>query len=156
MKLDNIPKAALQAELKRRELEAEKAKYSKVDARLLAQRIAENYGRPEGLWEITTEGDCEGRTVNQLGIEYGNIFDLAKKYSGHCMYSLRFEKAKSVAMNPEKKEVNISLGIDSGTWNEPAVLLPDAFTEWMYYNPSDCVASIEPGGAFSSVKVVFK
>lgn len=158
MRLDNIPKAALQAELKRRELEAEKTKYSKAEAAVISQRIAEYYGRPEALWEITTEGDCEGRTINSLGIEYGNIFDLARKYSGHCMYSLRFERAKSVVKNPETKEVHVSLGIDSGTWKDPAVLLPDIFREWMMFNPPDCVASIEPstGGGTGSVKVVFK
>ena len=46
---------------------------------------------PVGLWHVTTEGDCEGRSVKDLGYHKGHIIDIAHKLSGENYYSLHFE-----------------------------------------------------------------
>ena len=50
---------------------------------------------PVGWWKVTTEGDCEGRSTNQLGTHYGHVVEIALSITGGCGYSFRFEKAKS-------------------------------------------------------------
>lgn len=47
---------------------------------------------PVGWWKVTTEGDCEGRTTEQLGTHYGHVAEIA--FSLGCAYSLRFEKGR--------------------------------------------------------------
>ncbi len=80
----------------------------------------EKMGSPIGWWNVTTEGDCEGRTTNQLGDHYGHIAEIALSMKGGG-YSLRFVKAQEpngVYGSPEdhhkirklaRKAVNISL-----------------------------------------------
>ena len=76
---------------------------------------------PVGWWKVTTEGDCEGRSTDQLGTHYGHVAEIAFSIKGGCGYSFRFEKAdgpSGVYGSPEdhhkerqvvRKKVNISL-----------------------------------------------
>lgn len=61
------------------------------------------------LYIVKTEGDCEGRTTQNLGIWEGSISDIALHLADKCIYSLQFEK---VVFNkpgrPTKSEVSIS------------------------------------------------
>jgi len=50
------------------------------------------WGNPYGVWRISTEGDCEGRTVNVLATRKGHIADLARIYERDKMYTLTFTK----------------------------------------------------------------
>ena len=34
----------------------------------MTEKLAESYKKAYGFWEVTTEGDCEGRSVSRLGI----------------------------------------------------------------------------------------
>ncbi len=73
---------------------------------------------PVGLWKITTEGDCEGRTIDHIATEEGHIGDLALKYAGYAMYQLNFTKAYGTPRPPkERNQVMISLDIKSKTWD---------------------------------------
>lgn len=45
---------------------------------------------PFGSWEVTTEGDVEGRTVHRLGIYHGHVAVVALHLAKHPGYSLRF------------------------------------------------------------------
>jgi hypothetical protein len=47
---------------------------------------------PVGWWTITTEGDCEGRSITKLGTRYGHVAEIAFGLPC-CGYSFRFEKA---------------------------------------------------------------
>ena len=71
-------------------------------------------------WHVTTEGDCEGRTVTDLGIHTGFIDDIAFKLGSKAYYSLKFKRVSDVLeKKPDPKPVNavsIQLDIDSGTW----------------------------------------
>lgn len=74
----------------------------------------------EGLWHVTTEGDCEGRSTKDLGTHYGRIDDIAFALGDQGGYSLRFDSVDARgwgAANPNRQTVNISLGIESKTWD---------------------------------------
>lgn len=43
------------------------------------------------LYKVTTEGDCEGRSTNNLGIWHGAIADIAFHLADRMFYSLNFE-----------------------------------------------------------------
>jgi hypothetical protein len=45
---------------------------------------------PIGWWRVTTEGDCEGRTTNDLGVFYGHVAEIAFAKRKHGGYSLNF------------------------------------------------------------------
>lgn len=47
---------------------------------------------PVGWWKVTTEGDCEGRSIDQLGTHYGHIAEIAFGLERGGGYSLTFEK----------------------------------------------------------------
>jgi hypothetical protein len=49
---------------------------------------------PVGWWKVTTEGDVEGRSTDQLGTHYGHVVEIAMSLPRGGCYSLRFEKAK--------------------------------------------------------------
>lgn len=73
---------------------------------------------PIGIWHVTTEGDCEGKTTRDLGIHRGHVGDIAMMLAGSCCYGLNF---KPVAQDSPKAAktatTNIALDIGSGTWD---------------------------------------
>lgn len=46
----------------------------------------------EIIWQVTTEGDCEGRSVKNLGYFVGGVDEIAMHLANQCSYSLRFNK----------------------------------------------------------------
>ena len=80
-----------------------------------------NWKSPVGCWEVTTEGDVEGRTVKKLGLWSGHIVDIAFALAPQSSYKLTFQHALDgnpvTSLNPKTKEVHIALSIESGTWN---------------------------------------
>lgn len=113
MDIQNASIADLQAEITRR-------KKATRDIGKMVRTINETIGSPVGAWLITTEGDCEGRTTQTLGVEQGHILDLARKYGRMAMYGLKFKRQANI---PEEKgvlptdTVHIQLDINSGTWD---------------------------------------
>lgn len=83
-------------------------------------RVMVPWKSPVGLWKVTTEGDCEGRSTKNLGIHRGHIADIAHRLGGHNMYSLNFQPANEndlkVSDRPVEK-VHIQLDISSKTWD---------------------------------------
>lgn len=81
------------------------------------------YSKPYGRWQVSTEGDCEGKTILNLGIHEGFIDEIAR-YLAESIgsgYSLTFARlpdqtSTDYTLAKEVKEVHITLGIDSGTW----------------------------------------
>ena len=43
-----------------------------------------------GRWRVTTEGDCEGRSVRDLGVHEGHVADIAAVLAPLTGYSLHF------------------------------------------------------------------
>lgn len=82
--------------------------------------LTKDYDSPYGIWKVTTEGDCEGRTSKLLGFYEGYIDEIALALADKCMYSLEFEhfelnKLKSYI--PKSKSVSVTLSIKSRTWD---------------------------------------
>lgn len=75
---------------------------------------------PIGVWKVTTDGDCEGRSTKTIGVFEGHVVDIALQLSKQACYSLRF----SPVANPEVMcdgissgdNVSLVLDIKSGTW----------------------------------------
>ena len=84
------------------------------------------YNNLHGLWEVTTEGDCEGRSVKRLGLHFGWVDDIARALAPQTYYSLKFSKKdptseKHRQHSKETTTANIKLDIDSDSWD----LTPD-------------------------------
>lgn len=91
-----------------------------------------------GLWRVTTEGDCEGRSVRDLGTYEGHIDDIAFKLASQAYYSLRFSVVNPSmrSMVPTGTKVQISLDIDTvtGTWDLHGKERAKAFAHWFKRN----------------------
>lgn len=74
-----------------------------------------------GVFKVTTEGDCEGRTTRDLGTYEGYVDEIAFALADKCYYSLEFHKINpeefKLDMIPKRKSVDIHFDIDSGTWD---------------------------------------
>lgn len=83
------------------------------------KKNAAAYKNPYGVWQVTTEGDCEGKSVRNLGIHEGYIDDIAFALAGKEYYSLQFRAVDphELDMTPKKNTVSVSLDIDSDTWD---------------------------------------
>lgn len=83
-----------------------------------------------GLWRVTTEGDCEGRSTKNLGVFEGNLDDIAFSLASGAYYSLHFEEVKPEEIKrPTSKTVNVTL-----SWNTFNLDGPDrvkAFSKWL-------------------------
>lgn len=65
-----------------------------------------------GVWEFSTEGDCEGRATKKLGKFTGNLFDGIKQYGSQSYYTLsckRVDYVSSIEKSPEKKRVHFKV-----------------------------------------------
>jgi len=83
----------------------------------MADKDEEKYLNPVGYWEVTTDGDCEGRSQRHLGTWYGHWVDIAFHLADRQFYQLKFEKIERPEVyDPVKTEVNVMFNIDSGTW----------------------------------------
>ena len=72
-----------------------------------------------GTFKVTTEGDCEGKSIRHLGTFTGYIDEIAFALADKCYYSLNFSLVppEELDMTPRRDTVNVTLNIDSGTWN---------------------------------------
>lgn len=71
-----------------------------------------------GLWHVTTEGDCEGRSTKDLGLHQGYLEAIAFALAPLAYYGLRFSRAVVSEHHERKAEaVNVSLDIGTKTWD---------------------------------------
>ena len=64
----------------------------------------------DGLWKVTTEGDVEGRTINDLGTYFGNISEIALHLADKAYYGLNFRKVEPIDKYiPSKNAVHVSI-----------------------------------------------
>ena len=75
-----------------------------------------------GTFNVTTEGDSEGRSTRKLGTFTGYLDELAFALADKCMYSLEFTRhvPSELDMTPKRDSVNVRLSYDSETWDIPA------------------------------------
>jgi hypothetical protein len=119
---------------------------------LESNQLNDNIGFPVGVWSVSTEGDCEGRTTRDLGIYYGHVAEISFYLRNKREYSLRFSPSKTNIIDakdvkkllsedlakPFEATTSISLDIKSGTWpsdlnpkDRPAVI-----QAWLEQAPS--------------------
>lgn len=81
--------------------------------------MREDYKELSGTWKVTTEGDCEGRSTQILGVYTGYVDEIALHLAHRCFYSLNFTKveAESVSLPKNKNSVSVSFNIESKTWD---------------------------------------
>lgn len=82
--------------------------------------LTKNYDSPYGIWKVTTEGDCKGKTSDLLGFYEGYIDEIALALADKCMYSLEFkhfELNKLKSRIPKNNFVSVTLDIESNTWD---------------------------------------
>jgi hypothetical protein len=100
------------------DLRAELARRAKV-REAMPVKFKGNYNDPVGIWQVTTEGDCEGKSVRNLGAFEGHIVDIAYALADQCYYTLTFKRTVPVPEKPKKRptKTTIALDIDSGSWD---------------------------------------
>jgi DNA-directed RNA polymerase subunit RPC12/RpoP len=82
--------------------------------------LPEQYKSTFGVWNVTTEGDCEGKSIKNLGQYEGHIDEIALYLADKCYYSLCFrptQKPETITLNPTRESTNIMLDISSKTWD---------------------------------------
>jgi hypothetical protein len=75
------------------------------------------YSNTYGTWQVQTEGDCEGRTVKNLGTFTGHVDEIALHLADQAMYGLRFKAVENIKVfKPSLPSVNVSFCIESNDW----------------------------------------
>ena len=82
----------------------------------------EDYQNPYGYWHVTTEADVEGRITRDLGVFEGYLDEIAFRLASESFYSLQFTRFEFTDLNKfcitsKAKTVQVTLDIDSGTWD---------------------------------------
>ena len=120
--------------------------------------MTNSYDSSYGLWKVTTEGDCEGKTTINLGIYEGNISDIAFYLKNKCEYSLRFTPVKVIEIDScdvnHYGHVNVSLDIRSGTWDMSCQDRANYFKILLNTENREHIITVEPGQYYASVKLV--
>ena len=106
-----------------------------------------------GLWDVTTEGYCEGRSTRHLGVHQGHFDEVALKFADKAYYGLCLKWVDPVAhdgLRPTASRVQVSMGIDTGTWNIHGQDRIDAFKRFLKGRP----VTVEDGLYHACVQVV--
>ncbi len=108
------------------------------------------YENAYGMWEVTTEGDCEGKSVRRLGVYKGYIDEIAFALADQCYYSLEFapfDFSEIPVPKSVRDRVNINFDIGSGTWDMSA----DARKEFFSAVLSDRKVAVGEGSSYAAV-----
>lgn len=98
------------------------------------------------IWEVTTEGDVEGKTTVSLGLFQGNPVDIALFLGKKSYYQLQFKKPKNLEVTIVTKEdrqsetVYVYKGIGSAVSRE----------DWALYAKNNKV-SLKEGNYYESL-----
>lgn len=80
------------------------------------KNINNDYLNPYGIWEVTTEADCEGWGVHKIGIYEGYLDEIALHLADKVYYSLTLKKIvpeKIEKFTPKAKSIYVSFAYDS-------------------------------------------
>jgi hypothetical protein len=108
------------------------------------------YKTTYGLWQVTTEGDVEGKSTTQLGTHEGYIDEIALHLADKQFYGLTFKQIKPIEkFEPTRSKVNVQLAIDSGTWDTGREQLAAEMREFFADRP----VHIEPCNYYASFTI---
>lgn len=107
-----------------------------------------------GTWTVTTEGDEEGRTVQNLGVFEGWLDEIAFHLAEKCYYSLKFKRVepRNINYRVTKKEVSVGFDIESGTWD----MTPQARADMVQamFNQQERSVRVKAGGGYAGFTLV--
>ena len=114
-----------------------------------------DFDNPIGLWEVTTEGDVEGRSTKTLGTFEGHIVDIALNLRTQCYYSLTFKKTKVNVFSkpPKNAKVSIVLDINSGTWDMDPETRAMSIENFLKKGKANVNYSVLPNNYYASVLI---
>lgn len=108
------------------------------------------YKNTYGTWQVTTEGDVEGRSTKPLGFFTGHVDEIALYLADKCYYSLCFKHIEPVTdFTPTGKSVNVTFDIDSKTWD----LTPKERSEEITVLFKNRPVKISQGNAYASFTI---
>lgn len=107
-----------------------------------------------GLWRVTTEGDCEGRSTRDLGTHEGFLDEIAFRLAHKQYYSLSFSLIDTKAWPSSgpvmSTKANVVLDISSGTWDMEPARRAEAFRKLL----AGRGVTVRPGNYFASVELI--
>jgi hypothetical protein len=144
--LSRLSDEDLQAELERRKKERKNAQY------------IDNLN-PVGTWKVTTEGDCEGKSVKSLGTHVGHVADIAFALRTSAMYNLNFSPVPVdiVAEKPVARtgdEVHLQMDISAGTWDMQSPARVNAVRRMLQRGKSKSGYSVKESNYFACATLV--
>lgn len=115
--------------------------------------LDKNYINPFGIWQVSTEGDEEGKTIKILGVYTGFVDKIALALANKAYYSLLFKRVNSKVLDktPKANKVSIAFDIDSGTWDLPSNELVKVMQEAFKDRPN---IQVEKSNYFASFSIV--
>lgn len=108
------------------------------------------YKEVYGTWKVTTEGDCEGKTVTQLGTYTGFVDEIAKALADRAFYKLSFERLQPSEIRVIES-VAVDFSIKSKTWDLTAKERATIMKEVFKGRP----VRVEESNYFASFKLIF-
>lgn len=120
------------------------------------QGIQKLYQNAFGLWSVSTEGDCEGRSTKQLGVHEGYVDEIAAALASQVEYKLTFKAVNSTSLQyfgqPKKvRSVYVSFDIEAGTWSMSPVERVNHASRMLKDRP----VKVRSGTYHASVELVF-
>jgi hypothetical protein len=115
----------------------------------------------KGTWKVTTEGDCEGKSIRVIGKFEGTIPEIVKILAFNKinpMYSFQFSLIEKYSLKTPPKDyiptepVPISLNIGSGTWDMSSGKRVKSIEKWI----DDPTIKVTDSNYFASVNIGFK
>ena len=113
-----------------------------------------SFTEPYGLWEVSTEGDCEGRSTRKLGIFRGNYQDIAFALADKCYYVLWFKKLDETKFNLPKVKTRDSVDILFD--DSHSIARDDMVEQVQRVLSTDPTISVQPGRWGGCVKLCSK
>jgi hypothetical protein len=110
----------------------------------------EMYATTYGIWQVTTEGDVEGRTTRQLGSYEGHVDEIALHLAEKAFYGLTFKLQQKINKYiPTRTSVHVKFDIDSNTWNMDGNTIIRVMKELFADRP----VNIEKSNYYASFKI---
>jgi hypothetical protein len=109
------------------------------------------YDSPRATWHVTTEGDCEGKSVKDLGVHHGFLHEIALALAPAACYGLQFKQVDTVgwAQSVPADSVHVQLAIDSKTWD----MTPAERVTWFRKLLLGSGVSVSESNYYASVKL---
>lgn len=117
---------------------------------------------PIGWWQVTTEGDCEGRSTRMVGVFYGHLAEIAFAKRKESGYKLHFSPVSGreapkkvptyeVVREAKDKVIRVHIGLDY-KMTEGCKPMPEGVAAWL---DADGVV-VTPSNYYDSVLLAMK